>query len=69
MELNSDFSNLSQFEASMSKELLYYWDMFQISLSEGLIYDEIQIHLDVLKPMGLTFEYGLDSEPYNYKLI
>ena len=68
--LNDDFSNLEEFER-MIKDLGFFqlWERFQEETASGLDYTDLADWLQRLELFGLTFNYGLDAEAYEFKLI
>ena len=63
-----NFSNLDEFEASMSDELTILWDEFQKDAENGFDYPDLENWLKKFKPYGLTFDYYLDAEPYDFEI-
>ena len=44
----------------------YYWEK---QASEGLTYIDCKVFLQKVELLGYTFEYGLDSEPFNLQKL
>lgn len=68
IKLNDDFSNLAEFEGAMNETLKQLWDEFQAEAIEGFEYSSLANWTNVFKAHGLTFEYYLDAEPYDFAL-
>ena len=68
--LKDDFSNLEEFEQMIKdKGFFDLWERFQNEVSTGLDYEDLADWLKRLELFGLTFNYGLDAEPFEFKLI
>lgn len=69
MKLHDDFTNIEEFEKEIeSKGFLELWEQFQDEGANGFGYDELQKWQKVFKPHGLTFDYGLDAESYDFEI-
>jgi hypothetical protein len=70
MKLKNDFSNIEQFDSIIkSKGFFNLWERFQSDGYDGLDYQELANWQDKFKPLGLTFDYSLDSQPFNFKIV
>ena len=70
MKLHNDFSNIKEFEKEIqSKGFLEVWEQFQDESANGFSYDELIKWQETFKPLGLTFDYGLDAECYDFEII
>lgn len=49
------------------QDVLNKWEQYEIV--NGLSYKELDQFLKELKPLGYSFEYGLDAIPYELKKI
>ena len=46
-----------------------YWKYSEIAASEGLDYDLCAKYLKEMNAVGYTFDYYLDAEPYNLRIL
>ncbi len=69
MKLYDDFSNIQEFEYEIENiGFLELWGQFQEQASNGIDYEQINIWQEKFKPFGLTFDFGLDCEPFNFEI-
>jgi hypothetical protein len=69
MKLDSDFSNLDEFEIEINNRgFLDLWNQFQNETSNGISYAKLIRWQDKFLPRGLNFDFGLDAEPYDFEL-
>lgn len=69
MKLKDDFSNLEQFEIKIKdKGFFSLWEQFQENGSKGFTYQDLANWQQKFKPFGLTFDYYLDAETFNFKI-
>lgn len=69
MKLNDDFSNIEEFETTLkNKGIFNLWEIFQEEGSEGFNYSELNEWQENFKPFGITFDYSLDAEPFDFEI-
>lgn len=68
IKLNDDFSNLAEFEAVMSEDLKVLWDEFQEASANGFDYEDLKQWQRNFEPFGLSFDFGLDADGFDYVL-
>jgi len=69
MKLNDDFTNIEEFEKEIeSKGFLELWEQFQDEGANGFDYPDLANWQEKFKPHGLTFDYGLDAESYDFEI-
>jgi hypothetical protein len=67
--LNDDFSNIEEFEKAIEdKGFLDIWHDFQDNGNSGFEYNQLRIWQKIFEQYGLTFDYGLDTETFDFKL-
>ena len=69
MKINDDFSNIEEFETEIKKKGFFeLWEQFQEEGYNGLDYPDLANWQEKFKPYGLTFDYGLDAEPFDFEI-
>lgn len=69
MKLQDDFSNIEEFETEIkSKGFFELWERFQDEGANGFDYADLRKWQEIFKPFGLTFDYGLDADSYDFEL-
>lgn len=69
MKLQDDFSNIEEFENEIkSKGFFNLWERFQDCGANGMDYLELSQWQDIFNPFGLTFDYGLDAESFDFEI-
>ncbi len=69
MILNDDFTNIQEFEIEIeNKGFLELWQKFQTKGANGFTYKQLSNWQEKFELFGLTFDYGLDSEPYDFEI-
>lgn len=69
MKINDDFSNLEAFEKEIElKGFLVLWNEFQEQGANGHSYEGLKKWQAKFEPYGLTFDFGLDADPYDFEL-
>jgi hypothetical protein len=66
--LLEDGSNLEEFTNSLPNKLQEVFEDLQNEFMNGLDYSDLKNYLKIFKKYGYTFEYGLDAEPYDFKM-
>jgi len=70
MKLNDDFDNLEEFQAEIEERgFLSLWEEFQQEGANGFSWDSLREWENVFKPFGLTFDWGMDAECFDFELI
>lgn len=70
LKLEYDGSNLDEFQYKIeSFGFLPLWDEFQNEVANGCGYESLQKWQERFKPLGLSFDYGLDADPYEFELL
>jgi hypothetical protein len=69
MILNDDFTNIEEFENEIEKRgFLDLWQSFQTDSENGFDYIELMSWQQKFLPFGLTFDYGLDTETFDFQI-
>jgi hypothetical protein len=69
MILNDDFTNIEQFENEIkNKDFFNLWVRFQTDGEEGFDYKQLSDWQEKFAPFGLTFDYSLDAEPFDFEI-
>ena len=69
MILNDDFTNIQEFENEIkNKDFFNLWQRFQSDGEEGFDYKQLSDWQEKFAPFGLTFDYSLDAEPFDFKI-
>lgn len=68
IKLKETGSNFDKFYDAMTEELKTLWNQFEEESEEGFDYIRLDHWQNVFKPHGLTFDYELSAEPFNFKL-
>jgi hypothetical protein len=69
MILNDDFTNIEQFENEIEKRgFLDLWQSFQTDSENGFDYKQLSDWQEKFAPFGLTFDYGLDTETFDFQI-
>ena len=69
MKLNDDFTNIEEFENELkSKGIFELWERFQDDGLNGMDYPDLSNWQEKFKPFGLTFDYSLDAEPFDFEI-
>lgn len=70
MKLKNDGSNINEFLYQIeSFGFLPLWEDFQNECINGFSYESLSNWQDRFKQLGLSFDYGLDAEPYDFELL
>jgi hypothetical protein len=69
MILNDDFTNIQEFENEIkNKDFFNLWLNFQTDGENGFNYKQLSDWQEKFAPFGLTFDYSLDAEPFDFKI-
>ena len=69
MKLNDDFSNIQEFETEIkNKDFFNLWLRFQTDNENGFDYSDLNQWQEKFAPFGLTFDYGLDANPFDFEI-
>ena len=69
MILNDDFTNIQEFENEIKNKVFFdLWERFQSDGENGLDYSELSSWQEKFAPFGLTFDYGLDADPFDFEI-
>jgi hypothetical protein len=69
MILNDDFTNIEQFENEIkNKDFFNLWQRFQTDGENGFDYKQLSDWQEKFAPFGLTFDYWLDAEPFDFEI-
>lgn len=69
MILNDDFTNIQEFENEIkNKDFFNLWLRFQTDGEEGFDYKQLSDWQEKFAPFGLTFDYSLDAEPFDFEI-
>jgi hypothetical protein len=69
MRLNDDFTNIEQFENEIkNKDFFNLWVRFQTDGENGFDYKQLSDWQEKFAPFGLTFDYSLDAEPFDFEI-
>jgi hypothetical protein len=69
MILNDDFTNIEQFENEIkNKDFFNLWLRFQTDGENGFDYKQLSDWQEKFAPFGLTFDYSLDAEPFDFEI-
>ena len=69
MRLNDDFTNIEQFENEIkNKDFFNLWLRFQTDGENGFDYKQLSDWQEKFAPFGLTFDYSLDAEPFDFEI-
>jgi hypothetical protein len=69
MILNDDFTNIEQFENEIkNKDFFNLWVRFQTDGENGFDYKQLSDWQEKFAPFGLTFDYSLDAEPFDFEI-
>jgi len=69
MTLNDDFTNIQEFENEIkNKDFFNLWLRFQTDGENGFDYKQLSDWQEKFAPFGLTFDYSLDAEPFDFEI-
>ena len=69
MILNNDFTNIQELENEIkNKDFFALWQRFQTDGENGFDYSELSAWQEKFAPFGLTFDYGLDADPFDFEI-
>ena len=69
MILNDDFTNIQEFENEIkNKDFFNLWLRFQTDGENGFDYKQLSDWQEKFAPFGLTFDYWLDAEPFDFEI-
>jgi hypothetical protein len=69
MILNDDFTNIQEFENEIkNKDFFNLWLRFQTDGENGFDYKQLSDWQEKFAPFGLTFDYSLDAEPFDFEI-
>ncbi len=69
MILNDDFTNIEEFENEIkNKDFFNLWLRFQTDGENGFDYKQLSDWQEKFAPFGLTFDYSLDAEPFDFQI-
>ena len=69
MILNDDFTNIEQFENEIkNKDFFNLWLRFQTDAENGFSYKQLSDWQEKFAPFGLTFDYSLNAEPFDFEI-
>ena len=69
MILNDDFTNIQEFENEIkNKDFFNLWQRFQTDGENGFDYKQLNDWQEKFAPFGLTFDYSLDAEPFDFEI-
>jgi hypothetical protein len=69
MILNDDFTNIQEFENEIkNKDFFNLWVRFQTDGENGFDYKQLSDWQEKFAPFGLTFDYSLDAEPFDFEI-
>ena len=69
MILNDDFTNIQEFEKEIeNKGFFNLWLIFQSESEDGFDYKQLSDWQEKFAPFGLTFDYSLDAEPFDFEI-
>jgi hypothetical protein len=69
MILNDDFTNIQEFENEIkNKDFFNLWLRFQTDGENGFDYKQLSDWQEKFAPFGLTFDYSLDAEPFDFQI-
>ena len=69
MKIHDDFSNMEEFENEIKKKGFFeLWEQFQDEAANGFDYPDLKRWQETFKPLGLTFDYGLDAESFDFEI-
>jgi hypothetical protein len=69
MILNDDFTNIQEFENEIkNKDFFNLWQRFQTDGENGFDYKQLSDWQEKFAPFGLTFDYSLDAEPFDFEI-
>jgi hypothetical protein len=69
MILNDDFTNIEEFENEIkNKDFFNLWQRFQTDGENGFDYKQLSDWQEKFAPFGLTFDYSLDAEPFDFEI-
>jgi hypothetical protein len=69
MILNDDFTNIQEFENEIkNKDFFNLWVRFQTEGENGFDYKQLSDWQEKFAPFGLTFDYSLDAEPFDFEI-
>jgi hypothetical protein len=69
MILNDDFTNIQEFETEIkNKDFFNLWLRFQTDGANGFDYKQLSDWQEKFAPFGLTFDYSLDAEPFDFEI-
>ena len=70
IKLKDDFSNSVVFDNEIKLRGFYpLWKKFLKDIYNGIDYPELSKYQKLFEPYGLTFDYYLDAEPFDFELI
>jgi hypothetical protein len=69
MILNDDFTNIQEFENEIkNKDFFNLWQRFQTDGENGFDYKQLSDWQEKFAPFGLTFDYSLDAETFDFEI-
>ena len=69
MKLNDDFTNIEDFETELKRKGIFeLWERFQDDGLNGMDYPDLANWQEKFKTFGLTFDYSLDAEPFDFEI-
>jgi len=69
LELNDGHDNIAEFLEAMHPIAKTYFEEIMVKSEEGFEYSELKEFQERVKKYGLSFDYGLDAEPMEFKTI
>lgn len=70
MKLNDNADNLQDFEEEIkSRGFLSLWRKFQNDYLNRFTWEKLREWEETFKPFGLSFDWGMDAEPFDFELI
>lgn len=67
MKLNNDGSNYDDFVAELPPEVLSIFRQMETDAIDGFNYEQLAEYSQRLEKYGLTFDYYLDAEPFDFE--
>ena len=69
MILNDDFTNIQEFENEIkNKGFFALWQRFLADFENGFDYSYLNAWQEKFAPFGLTFDYSLDADPFDFEI-
>jgi hypothetical protein len=66
--LLEDNSNIEEFTNNLPNKLKDVFADLENECINGLDYSDLKNYLEIFEKYGYTFEYGLDAEPFDFKM-